>query len=46
MKKVSIISDSILIATSGPVGLGQYFTEVVRSTWMDGKFKGVKPWRL
>jgi predicted proteasome-type protease len=43
VKKVSKIGDSIAIATSGPVGLGQQFQTELDSLWTNGKLSGKTP---
>lgn len=39
--KIDIIQDSVIIAHTGQVGMGQRFTDVVKSNWTAKKFKGL-----
>jgi len=42
-EKIKIIDDHLIVTGTGPVGLGQRFTEIVKDYWMGGKFKGKTP---
>jgi len=41
-KKLEIISNSIVLGVSGPVGIGQIFKGVIKKLWENDKFHGKK----
>jgi len=43
MKKLEVISNSIILGVSGPVGLGQRFKGEIQSVWEEKKLSGKKP---
>lgn len=43
IKKLQIISKSIILGVSGPVGLGQRFKGELQKLWEEKKFSGKKP---
>ncbi len=45
MKKLEVISNSIILGVSGPVGLGQRFKGEIEHVWEEKKFSGRKPFQ-
>ena len=43
-KKLEIVSDSIILGVSGPIGIGQIFKGVIKKLWDDNTFSGKEPY--